>query len=383
MKILLIGEYSNLHNSLKKGLVDLGHEVTLVSFGDGFKDFSSDIRLSRKKFSNSLSFLKFVFNFIFKYPYSFYVKSVKFQRVIDKLKGYDIVQLINEHAIGGLPTIEKFQIKRLKKTNGALFLLSSGDDFTSISYYMTSDKMKYSIMTPLLKDNKLNSKYSFSLKYLSKPFQKLSQRINNISNGIIASDFDYHLPLKNNPKYLGMIPNPVVLDKRIAKKKSNSNLRILLGINSTTYIKKGIRYFEDALSQIEEKYPEVDIQITRDLPFQKYLDQLNQCDILLDQVYAYDQGYNALEAMALGKVVFSGAEDEFLSHYNLEEDEVVINALPNVNYLVEKLSQLLGNPKKIIDIGKNAKAFIEKHHEATAIAKKYVDTWQQSISKSD
>lgn len=87
--------------------------------------------------------------------------------------------------------------------------------------------------------------------------------------------------------------------------------------------------------------------------------------------------------MALGKVVFSGAEDEFLSHYNLEEDEVVINALPNVNYLVEKLSQLLGNPKKIIDIGKNAKAFIEKHHEATAIAKKYVDTWQQSISKSD
>ena len=86
MKVLLIGEYSNLHNNLKKGLIDLGHEVTLVSFGDGFKDFSSDIRLSRKKFSNSLSFLKSVFNFIFKYPYSFYVKSVKFQRVIDKFK---------------------------------------------------------------------------------------------------------------------------------------------------------------------------------------------------------------------------------------------------------------------------------------------------------
>ena len=218
MKILLIGEYSNLHNSLKKGLIELGHEVTLVSFGDGFKDFPSDIKLSQKKFSNSLWFLKSVFNFIFKYPYSFYVKSIKFQRVIDKLKGYEIVQLINEHAIGGLPTIEKFQIKRLKKTNGALFLLSSGDDFTSISYYMTSDEMKYSIMTPLLKNDKLNSKYSYSLKYLSKPFQKLSERIKNISNGIIASDFDYHLPLKNNPKYLGMIPNPVVLDKRIAKK---------------------------------------------------------------------------------------------------------------------------------------------------------------------
>ena len=163
MKILLIGEYSNLHNSLKKGLIELGHEVTLVSFGDGFKDFPSDIKLSQKKFSNSLWFLKSVFNFIFKYPYSFYVKSIKFQRVIDKLKGYEIVQLINEHAIGGLPTIEKFQIKRLKKTNGALFLLSSGDDFTSISYYMTSDEMKYSIMTPLFKTDKLKSKLSYYL----------------------------------------------------------------------------------------------------------------------------------------------------------------------------------------------------------------------------
>lgn len=382
MKILLIGEYSNLHNSLKKGLIDLGHEVTLVSFGDGFKDFSSDIRLSRKKFSNSLSFIKTVFNLVFKYPYSFYVKSLKLQRVLDKLKGYDVVQLINEHAIGGLPTIEKIQLKRIKKTNGALFLLSCGDDFINISYYMTSDEIKYSIMTPLLKDKKLNSKYSYSLKYLSKPFQKLSKRIHNISNGIIASDLDYHLPLKNNPKYLGMIPNPVVLDKRIAKKKSNSNLRILLGINSSSYIKKGVRYFEDALSQIEEKYPEVDIQITKNLPFEKYLDQLNQCDIFLDQVFAYDQGYNALEAMALGKVVFTGAEDEFLSHYDLEEDEVAINALPDVNYLVEKLSKLIGNPKKIIDIGKNAKAFIEKHHEATAIAKKYVDTWQKAMSKN-
>ena len=167
------------------------------------------------------------------------MKSVKFQSILNKLKGNDVVQLINEHPIGGLPAIEKIQMKRIKKTNGALFLLSSGDDFTNISYYMTSDKMKYSIMTPLLKDKKLNSKYSYSLKYLSKSFQNLSRRIHNISDGIIASDFDYHLPLKNNPKYLGMIPNPVVLDKRIAKKKSNSNLRILLGINSSSYIKKG------------------------------------------------------------------------------------------------------------------------------------------------
>ena len=39
MKILLLGEYSNLHNSLKQALLNMGHEVLLVGNGDGFKKY--------------------------------------------------------------------------------------------------------------------------------------------------------------------------------------------------------------------------------------------------------------------------------------------------------------------------------------------------------
>ena len=42
MKILLLGEYSRLHNSLKEGLIALGHEVTIVGCGDKFKKFPVD-----------------------------------------------------------------------------------------------------------------------------------------------------------------------------------------------------------------------------------------------------------------------------------------------------------------------------------------------------
>jgi len=38
MRILLVGEYSRLHNSLKEGLVKIGHDVFLLSRGDGFKN---------------------------------------------------------------------------------------------------------------------------------------------------------------------------------------------------------------------------------------------------------------------------------------------------------------------------------------------------------
>ena len=54
MKILLIGEYSRLHNSLKEGLEKNGHNVTLVGSGDGFKNYPVDIKLDSYYFNLKL-----------------------------------------------------------------------------------------------------------------------------------------------------------------------------------------------------------------------------------------------------------------------------------------------------------------------------------------
>ncbi len=48
MKILLVGEYSRLHNSLKEGLTHLGHSVTLIGDGDLFKNYPVDISIKPK-----------------------------------------------------------------------------------------------------------------------------------------------------------------------------------------------------------------------------------------------------------------------------------------------------------------------------------------------
>ena len=80
--------------------------------------------------------------------------------------------------------------------------------------------------------------------------------------------------------------------------------------------------------------------------------------------------------MAKGKVVFTGAETEFLNQYQLQEDEVAINALPDVAYLVEKLSFLIENPAEIERIGKNAIQFIQKEHHYITQAEKYVQVWK-------
>ena len=48
MKILLIGEYSNVHWTLAQGLRQLGCTVTVISNGDFWKDYPRDIDVSRQ-----------------------------------------------------------------------------------------------------------------------------------------------------------------------------------------------------------------------------------------------------------------------------------------------------------------------------------------------
>ena len=78
--------------------------------------------------------------------------------------------------------------------------------------------------------------------------------------------------------------------------------------------------------------------------------------------------------MALGKVVFTGAETEFQEYYKLT-DSVAINALPDVESIVQQLSFLIENPEELTLIGKRARQFIEKEHHFVKIAEIYTESW--------
>ena len=102
MKILLIGEYSRLHNSLKKGLKELGNEVTLIGTGDLFKNYPVDISIKPTVFSYKPIplFIRKVFLRLIKKDLAEWEIGYRFKKLLPKLKGYDVVQLINSHSIG-------------------------------------------------------------------------------------------------------------------------------------------------------------------------------------------------------------------------------------------------------------------------------------------
>jgi glycosyltransferase involved in cell wall biosynthesis len=377
VKILLIGEFSRLHNSLKEGLQTYGNEVKIIANGDGFKNYPADYSTKAKFFESKLGNIpRQIIYRITNFDIAKIEIGLRFYFHIKKLRGFDVVQFINEKPIQTIPFLERFLLKIIFKNNSKSYLLCCGVDYNVVTY-MLKRKDKYNIMNPYFENPNSVKNYDYMFAFLNKSHKKTHDFIYKNIKGVFASDFDYVLPMKNNSYFLGLIANPINIEKNnFIKTPIENKIIIFLGINRSTYFTKGITFFEQTLKIIESKYKDkIEIIITENIPYNQYINLYNNCHILLDQVYGYDQGYNALEAMAKGKVLFTGAETEFLEYYNLKEDEVAINALPDVEYLVAKLSFLIENPSKITEIGQNASEFVKREHDYIKIAGKYLEKW--------
>ena len=376
MKILLVGEYNASHFTLKEGLVHLGHEVTVVGLGDGFKNRKVDVNFKKPYVTGAKEFFKRVIYKLFQVDLN--SKSIKkqFYAHQELFKGNDIVQFINENSFGTVPEVEQELLEFIFTHNKKCFLLSCGTDHLSVKYAMEGG-FDYSIATPYLEKRGTEADFLHMTQYIRPDFKALHQYIFKNIEGVIASDLDYHIPLVGHPKYIGMVPNPVNLSKFEYKAPFiEDRVVIFHGIHNNNYYKKGNDIFEEALEIVHKTHSDkIEVVTVRSVPYAEYIRLFDNCHILLDQVFAYDQGFNALEAMAKGKVVFTGAEKEFLDYYDLQEDEVAINALPNAQAIADKLIWLVDHPTKILEIAQNARAFVEKEHDHVLAAKRYFEKW--------
>lgn len=377
MKILLVGEYNKAQLNIKKGLEILGHEAVVVGTTDGFKKVDVDIELKDYFTSYILKKIRVLLYLIFKID----LLAISIKRQLKskraKLSNYDSVQLVNEAPFSFERKSHRQIFDWLKAWNDCPFyLLSCGLDYPSISYAFDK-KFRYSILTPYFENKGSKKDFSPALSYITPEHFKLHTYIFNSLVGVISNDLDYHIPLIEHPKYLGMIPHAIDLSELDFKTPIiEDKIIIFHGINTYNYYKKGNDIFEAALRIISDKYADkIEIITVKNLPYQDYITKFNKAHILLDQVYAYDQGFNALEAMAKGKVVFTGAEQEWLDYYQIKEDTVAINALPDATAIASKLEWLIQNPKNIIEISKQARVFVETHHDHINCAKLYLKKW--------
>ena len=134
-----------------------------------------------------------------------------------------------------------------------------------------------------------------------------------------------------------------------------------------------------ALKRIHKDYPnECEILKAENVPFEEYSRLVNECDILLDQLYGYSPGMNALLAMSKGKIVVGGAEEECYRILNEETLRPMINVIPDEEDVYEKLKWLIENKEKTAKLQQESIEFVKKHHTPKRVAEKYLEFWNSS-----
>lgn len=359
MKILLVGEYSGFHNSLKEGLIALGHEVILLAHEDGFKKLHSDISWKTGE-DNVLNKLYTLFTL---------------NSNINKLKNFDIIQFINPSIFPDRFNLNELLIDKLLKNNGKSFLVGAGDDSIVWEYWKNSKKnnIKYSWIEEgrgyeFLEEGKGQNYYEVKKNIDWNNF--LARKV----NGIIPILLEYSYPYKNFDNLCPTLKIPINTDKIKFKENIVINKPVVFhGLNR--YGVKGTKHVEDAFRILEDKYPgKIDLIIKGKMPYTDYLELINNTNLCVDQTNSYSLAVNALTNMAMGKVTFGGVEDEYLSELGVRSCPA-FNIVPDGKQIAGAIEQVVFDNTQIKDLGIQSREFIEDNFNYIEVAKEYLNTW--------
>lgn len=364
MKILLLGEYSNLHNTLAEGLRELGHTVTVASDGDGFKNYPRDIDLQRKSSS-----IKDTFGAIWKV-----LKNLK------NFRGYDVVQLINPCFTTLSVNINQKLYNYLKQNNKKIFLGAFGDDSVWLKACLDQKTFRYSEFYIYGKENKLSYNEKLKSAWLGTSREILNNQIAETCDGIIACLCEYYMAYEKKYKNkLTYIPLPINLtEEKVTKVKPTNKIKFFIGINRDRSEFKGTDKLTDNLLKLYNNYrEEIEINIVESIPYKDYIQIISETDVVLDQLYSYSPAMNGLLALAKGKVLVGGGEPEM---YNLLPEELnrpIINVTPLDDDVYRNLENIVLNKGNISEISADGRRFVEKHHNHIKVAQQYLDFWMK------
>lgn len=367
MKILLIGEFSNVHWTLGNALRQLGHEVTVASDGNNWRKYPCDVRLYRKSTSP-----KHTLGYI-----------IQVLRQLPMWRGYDVVQIINPALfLEFKPQRLKWIYDYLRRHNKRIYMGAMGDDYQYIYDSFIKRRLKYcDFYTEEREINNERNKQAVH-EWLHTEKKDICLHVANSCNGIIAVLYEYYVAyIDEYQDKCTYIPLPIAIDsteQALVEKTPHYPIRIFIGMDHRRDELKGTDILYKVAKNLESRYPEkCKLIATESLPYNEYIEQMKSCDILLDQIYSYTPAMNALQAMSMGLVPVGGAEPEYYELMKEETLRPIINVEPNEQSVFEALEQLVLHPERIPLLKQESIAFIRKHHDHLAVAQQYVDFWKE------
>ena len=391
MKILLIGEASFLHNTLKKGLVERGHRVTTMSDGNGWHDAPRDIDLRRDGRWGKLGGLWVVWQLL---------------RHLPQLCGNDVVQIHNYQFVPLMYRWNTLLLRFLKLTNRRVVKGCFGDD-------------------PQIFRRQAQGVPAYSDTYWSGQLQNADQhrdriaevvehgaeaswrKTTHMADALVACLYEYWLDY-NEPPYaakLHYIPLPIKCEEmvrwcdgemvrwcngemvrcvgNVTTSPSHPNnsqlapshpLTILIGLQPKRDFMKGAMKIAAFVEEVARRHPgKVQIKYVEGVPYDEYMHLLAEADVLVDQLYSYTPSMNSLAAMARGTVVIGGGEEEYYEFIGEKTLRPIINVRPDVpdEENIAAIERALFTDGMLERMAQESIQFVHKYHDYRLVAKQY------------
>ena len=366
MRILLFGDYSNVHWTLAEGLRALGHEVCVVSDGDGWKNYRRDVDLKRRS-TGKWDTMRYLFDVL---------------RWMPKFKDYDVVQLINPVFLDLRAGKIKPFYDYIRRHNRKLVLGAFGMDHYWVKTCLDCTTFRYSdfnIGSHQRTEEPFNQ--AFIRDWLQGEKTSINQYIAADADAIVTGLYEYdccyrpHFPDKTH-----FIPFPIDFSAITPKvpRTEGAPIRFFVGIQRERHAYKGTDIMLRALERVKALHPDAcEIVKVENVPFSEYQRLMSESDVILDQLYSYTPAMNALLAMAKGLIVVGGGEEENYEILNETELRPIINVLPDEEDCFQKMEQLVLHPERVPELSRQSVEYIRRHHDHIKVAKQYESLYQK------
>lgn len=360
-----------MHNCLAQQLRKMGHEATVASDGSRWMDTHRDIDLRRRP--GKLGALRYLMDI---------------RRALPQMAGYDIVEIASPIFLRLKPHRIAKVFDYLKAHNRHMVLSAMATD--RVYYDACHDGHTYRYSDYMLGEEP--SPYVGSGEYIAQEQDNWKQPFMREHNdhivagidGVVACLYEYYVAYKpilgDRVAYAGI---PIDIESLAYRplEKAPDKLRLFIGIQRDRHVIKGTDRLLAAMKRIHDRYPGItELEVVENLPYDEYTRRMRDSHVILDQLYSYTPGTNALIAMAQGVVAVSGAEPEYYDLIGETVNKPIVNVSPLVEGDIDhKLAWLVEHRDQLPQMSRASRAFVEKHNAVTIVARRYLDFWQSLL----
>ena len=364
LRVLLIGEASGVHWTLKTALEDLGHHCDLlIQQGlESQRPYDISLGVSGTGLVNQIK-----------------RNTLPILRAM-RLENYDVVNFLNAITSQNGRYAKYKDIPILRKKCRVMSYYAVGCDELGL-IMMNRGRLPYTPCdTCYGSTDQLGQDCKLWIRDHHEQGVGLAEQYFDVGFGSMV-EYD-HARHAFDPGNFVRVPFPIDAEK-IPFAPATLKDRPLVVHTPTRRAFKGTDTVLSAVDLLRRTRDDFDFEVVEGLGYQDYLRVIRTSDVVIDQIFSQSPGMNALELMAMGKVVMTGATDLGRSYFPFMADMPAYDAPPNATALAAALDRVLDDKAGWGHLAARGRDYVVENYDRHEVARTFLDGWYQAMASEN